>query len=66
MKYLQDIKMKLIVEMAANLSDAEINRILTPCVCGHWLVPLAKDYRDNGILIFEDLKDAIKKQKASY
>lgn len=51
MRYLEDIKSKLIVEDAINLSDKEIQRCLGDCVCGHWLVPMAKKYREDGLLV---------------
>lgn len=53
MRYLDQIKSKLAVEEAANLTDLEIQRCLGDCVCGHWLVPMAKKYRDAGELTME-------------
>jgi hypothetical protein len=53
MKYLSDIKAKLSAEEADSLSDKEIERVFKDCVCGHWLVPLTKKYRDNGVLVLK-------------
>jgi hypothetical protein len=47
--YLDDIRAKLRADYAQNDSDAELERILTPCVCGHFLVPCAKELRNRGI-----------------
>ncbi|KVQ85548.1 hypothetical protein KTE60_22465 [Burkholderia multivorans] len=41
---------RMIAEMATDTSDAEIERTLRPCVCGDWLVTLAKIMRDRGAL----------------
>ena len=63
MLYLNDIKIKLTVESAANLSDNELKRILSPCVGGHLLLPLAIDYRNKGILEYSEIKDRINRAK---
>ena len=52
MEYLRDIKAKLSAENADSLSNKEIERVFKGCVCEHWLIPLAKKYRDNGELTF--------------
>src|SRR4051812_39252748 len=36
---------------ANNTSDAEIIRTLAPCVCGAWLITLAKEMRARGLLV---------------
>ena len=59
--YLEDIIRKLVVEKAKSLSDAEIERILSPCVLGHLLIPLAKKYRKERLLVFGEVKARIKK-----
>ena len=41
---------RLIVEDARDLSDAELERALSPCVGGHALVKTAKLMRDQGML----------------
>ena len=41
---------RLNAEMARDLSDAELERCLLPCVMGRKLVPLAKQMRDAGEL----------------
>ncbi|PXX41114.1 MULTISPECIES: hypothetical protein [Burkholderia] len=41
---------RMLAEKATNTSDKEIERTLLPCVCGHWLVTLAKIMRDRGVL----------------
>jgi hypothetical protein len=50
-----EIKSKLRIEKAKNLSNAEIERILSPCVAFAKLIYYAKLYRDNNILKKEDL-----------
>ena len=41
---------RMIAEKAADISDAEIERTLGPCVCGDWLVTVAKVMRVRGAL----------------
>ena len=53
MQYLTDIKAKLSAENADSLTDKEIERVFKGCVCEHWLIPLTKKYRDNGILVLK-------------
>jgi hypothetical protein len=48
-KYRDAIGGRLIADHAKDTSDAELERILAPCVCGHWLVPVAMQLRDDGI-----------------
>ncbi|EED97327.1 hypothetical protein L0Z42_29750 [Burkholderia multivorans] len=47
---------RMIAEKATDTSDEEIERTLSPCVCGHWLMTLAKVMRDRGLL---DLRLAV-------
>ena len=44
------IRGKLLAENAINLEDKTLERILSVCVAGHRLVPLAKKLRDRGDL----------------
>lgn len=41
---------RMLAEKAVDTSDEEIERTLMPCVCGHWLVTLAKVMRERGVL----------------
>ena len=47
-KYGELIRGRLNAEGIIDTSDAELERALGPCVCGHWLVPVAKQLRDDG------------------
>lgn len=47
-KYGELIRGRLKAEGIVDTSDAELERALSPCVCGHWLVPVAKQLRDDG------------------
>ena len=55
-KYADAIWGRLSAESAFVLDDAELNRILGPCVGGHFLVPAAKQLRDAGLLYFDGFK----------
>ena len=48
-KYGELIRGRLKAEGIVDTSDAELERALGPCVCGHWLVPVAKQLRDDGL-----------------
>lgn len=50
---------RMIVEGARSLSDAEIERTLSPCVCGPRLVEAAKRLRDRGRLDPQELATAV-------
>lgn len=52
-KYADAIWGRLAAEAAPSLSDADIDRILSPCVGGHFLVPAAKELRDAKVLYFD-------------
>ena len=54
-KWKNAIITKMRVERATSLSDSEIERTLGPCVAGDELIKLAKQYRDEGILIEQDI-----------
>lgn len=41
---------RMTAENAVDLSDAEIERTLAPCVCGGMLVRVAKELRTEGLL----------------
>ena len=47
-KYGELIRGRLKAEGIVDTCDAELERALGPCVCGHWLVPVAKKLRDDG------------------
>jgi hypothetical protein len=44
------IRGRMIEEGMRDASDAEIERVLGPCVCGAWLVTVAKVMRSRGML----------------
>lgn len=44
---------RMVAESAKDASDVEIVRTLDPCVCGPWLVTLAKVMRSRGLLLLE-------------
>lgn len=46
--YLGAIRSRMLAELAVTDSNAEIERTLRPCVCGHLLVPVARYLRDHG------------------
>jgi hypothetical protein len=48
-KYAEAIRGRLAAEGVAEFTDSELERALAPCVCGHWLVPVAKQLRDDGV-----------------
>lgn len=54
-KWLDPIRGRMTADNAADLSDAEIERTLGPCVCGPRLVVAARLARDNGTLRYADL-----------
>jgi hypothetical protein len=67
-RWLEAIIGKLSSSHATSLTDSELDRILLPCVCGPRLVPLAKKYRDEGVLKLTDIKwkkDLEKKRNCS-
>ena len=64
--YLEEIKSKLVVENATSLEDAELMRILAPCALGHVLMELSKEYRNKGILTYQNLKPDILKYQKTY
>lgn len=49
------ITARMSAENAADLSDQEITRTLSPCVSGHRLVPIAQRLRDAGLLSYDRL-----------
>lgn len=49
-KYADAIWGRLIADNAVDLSDAEFERCLRPCVCGDMLVTTAKELREAGLL----------------
>jgi len=50
-KYGNAVIGRMVAEGAKDASDAEIERTLGPCVCGPWLVILAKVMRNRGLLL---------------
>lgn len=50
-KYREAIIGRLDACYAIDDSDAELERILSSCVCGDWLVSVAKQLRDDGVQI---------------
>lgn len=57
MEWLGSIIARLISEGAESLSDAELERCLGRCVGAIKLVPLAKEYRDKGVLTINNIED---------
>jgi hypothetical protein len=52
--YAPNIIAKLRAERVTDTTDETLEQTLGPCVCGVWLVPVAKQLRDDGQLnIFE-------------
>lgn len=49
-RWLPQIKGKLLAENVSLLTDDELDRILSPCVAGNRLVPMAIMLRDAGLL----------------
>jgi hypothetical protein len=47
--YLEQIRGRLAAENTRDDSDPTLARVLGPCVCGHWLVPVAKQLRNDGV-----------------
>ena len=52
-KYGELIRGRLKAEGILDTSDTELERALGPCVCGYWLVPVAKQLRDDGFNLQE-------------
>jgi hypothetical protein len=63
MKYLDTIRGRLNADHARDDSDAELERILTPCVCGSWLVMVAKQLRDEGIKLIDRIVPEYRPQR---
>lgn len=53
-KYGEAVIGRMIAYSAKDTSDAEIERTLAPCVCGNWLVTLARVMRDRNILVLSE------------
>ena len=49
-KYGDDVIGRMVADGARNTSDDEINRTLSPCVCGPMLIAIAHEMRSRGIL----------------
>jgi hypothetical protein len=55
MKYRDALIGRMIAAGAKDVSDAEIERTLGPCVCGPALVQWAKSLRADGHLVVDDI-----------
>ena len=64
--HLETIKNKLVVERITSLCDKEIERALGFTVCAHRLVPLAKKYRDEGLICYNELLPEIEEYKKTF
>ena len=64
--HLKAIKNKLVVERVTSLCDSEIERALGFTVCSHRLVPLAKKYRNEGLIVYNELMPEIEEFKKTF
>tara|TARA_R110000823_G_C15540813_1_gene458100 strand:+ start:51 stop:506 length:456 start_codon:yes stop_codon:yes gene_type:complete len=64
--YISDIKGKLVVELAENLSDTEIERVFKNCVCDTLMINFCKNYRDRGLINNSNIQKLVKIHKATF
>ena len=64
--YISDIKGKLVVEEAENLSDTEIERVFKNCVCDTLMINFCKNYRDRGLINNSNIQKLVKIHKATF